>query len=151
MRVIRLRAYSPCGGLAGDLWQVIEGRDRDGHEVAIAGVEQTAAGAWRLSDLTAGKPNPDQFPVTWRRRGGQTSTAGSFCVDLPSAEPTAQARLGVSREHQPPARTDQKVAQAGGGVAVSQQFGIVDEYDTRTVERRQACVEFFVTERVTSK
>jgi hypothetical protein len=71
--------------------------DGVGDGVAVAKVQQAAAGTRRLSDETAGEPHADQVAFRERGRGGQAAAPGSLGVDLPSAEPEADA-LGVAGE-----------------------------------------------------
>jgi hypothetical protein len=112
-------------------------RDRDSHEVAVSVVQEATAGTRQMADDTARQSRADQVTLRKRGRGGQAAAPCPFGVDLPAAEPEADA-LGVSGEDQRlsgiAAERDQ-ATQFGARVAVAQEFRVVDEHDAAPAER----------------
>jgi hypothetical protein len=111
--------------------------DGDGDGVAVAKVQQAAAGTRRLPDESAREPHADQVTFRERGRGGQAAAPRSLGVDLPAAEPEADA-LGVSGEDQGSpgiaAERDQP-AELRARIAVAQEFRVVDEHHPALTER----------------
>jgi hypothetical protein len=108
---------------------VLPGWHGDGHEAAVSGVQQAAARTGRLADDAAGESHADQVAFRKGGRGGEAAAPRPFGLDLPAAEPEANA-VGVSGQDQGPsgiaAKGDQ-AAQFGARIAVAQQFRVVDE------------------------
>jgi hypothetical protein len=115
------------------LLAVLRNRHGNRDECAVSAVQQAAARPGRLADEVAREPQADQVTLGQRGRRGQATPPGPFGFDLPAAEADADAR-GLSGEHQclPGVSSERdQAAQLASGVAIAQQFRVVDQHDTR--------------------
>ena len=99
-------------------------------------MQEAAAGAGRLPEDVAREPHPDQVSLGDGGRRGQAAAPGALGLDLPAAEPHANA-LGVPAEDEGApgvAPEGDQAAQFAGCVAVAEQFRVVNQDDAGPAE-----------------